>query len=141
VAEVPHREVVTSFLERDGKILLLRRSDRVRTYPGRWAGVSGSIDSGHTPEEQARVEILEETQLTGDDVRLIASGEPLSFDDAETARSWVVYPFRFEVLHPERIKTDWEHSESVWIEPERLGNFPTVPRLLDVWQRVAHPQR
>ncbi len=137
MSEETRREVVTSFLEHAGKILLLRRSDRVSTYRGRWAGVSGSIDSGHSPEQQARVEILEETQLADADVRLLAVGEPLSIDDAETGRRWLVHPFRFVVLHPERIQTDWEHVESRWIDPENLKDFETVPRLIEVWQRVA----
>jgi 8-oxo-dGTP diphosphatase len=135
----PIREVVTTFLGHEGKILLLRRSERVTTYRGRWAAVSGSIDSGHTPEQQARVEIHEETQLSDADVRLLASGEPLEFDDADLGRRWIVHPFRFAVLNPERIQTDWEHVESRWIVPDDLKVYQTVPGLIDVWQRVARP--
>jgi 8-oxo-dGTP diphosphatase len=128
---------VTSFLEHDGKILVLRRSERVRTYRGRWAGVSGSIDGGRTPEQQARLEILEETTLTDDDVQLIAAGTPLAIDDTAEGRRWLVHPFRFNVLRPEKIKTDWEHVETRWIEPEALAELEAVPRLADVWARVA----
>ncbi|HLH73497.1 MAG TPA: NUDIX pyrophosphatase [Chloroflexota bacterium] len=131
------RSVVTSFLEYDRKILILRRSDRVGSYQGRWAGVSGSIDPGHTPEEQARLEIREETALTDDDVVLLASGEPLAVDDPTNDYHWLVHPFRFRVLHPERIQTDWEHVEHRWIDPAELANFETVPSLIDAWQRVA----
>ena len=38
------RHVVTCFLEHGGEIPLLRRSQRVGTYKGRWAGVSGYIE-------------------------------------------------------------------------------------------------
>jgi hypothetical protein len=55
--------VVTSFLQNPkGEILLLRRSDKVGTFRGRWAGVSGFLEEP-TPEGQARKEILEETGL------------------------------------------------------------------------------
>ena len=37
-------DVVTAILVRNRKILLLRRSDAVRSMPGLWAGVSGSIE-------------------------------------------------------------------------------------------------
>lgn len=131
------RAVVTSFLESDGKILLLRRSDRVRTYPGRWAGVSGSIEPDRTPEQQARVEIREETGLTDSDVRLVAIGEPLAIDDATTGYQWIVHPFRFVVLHPDRIRLDWEHVELRWIDPADLASYPTVPNLIETWQRVS----
>jgi 8-oxo-dGTP pyrophosphatase MutT (NUDIX family) len=128
---------VTSFLEHDGKILVLRRSERVRTYRCRWAGVSGSIDGGRTPEQQARLEILEETTLTDDDVGLVAAGAPLAIDDPTEGRRWLVYPFRFQVLHPEKIKTDWEHVETRWIAPETLADLETVPRLADAWAAVT----
>ncbi|HLZ06975.1 MAG TPA: NUDIX pyrophosphatase, partial [Chloroflexota bacterium] len=131
------RPVVTTFLEHDGKILLLRRSETVRTYPGRWAAVSGSIDSGHTPEQQARVEINEETQLTDADVRLLVSGEPLEFHDADIGHGWIVHPFRFSVRSPERIKLNWENVEFRWIDPHDLNGYETVPRLTEVWERVA----
>src|SRR5437016_3920403 len=98
---IQERQVVTSFLEHGSKMLLLRRSDSVRTYAGRWAGVSGTIEAGRTPEEQTRIEILEETGLTAEDVLLVASGEPLTVEDAAIGRRFVVYPFRFAVLHPE----------------------------------------
>jgi 8-oxo-dGTP pyrophosphatase MutT (NUDIX family) len=124
-------------LQHDGKILVLRRSERVSTYRGRWAGVSGSIDGGLTPEQQARLEIREETTLTDDDVELVATGAPLAVDDAAEGRHWLVHPFRFSVLHPEKITIDWEHVESRWIAPEELSRLETVPRLAEAWARVA----
>jgi 8-oxo-dGTP pyrophosphatase MutT (NUDIX family) len=99
--------------------------------------VSGSIDPGHLPEQQARIEIYEETQLTDADVRLLATGSPLSFEDAEVGRRWTVHPFRFAVLRPDRIQTNWENVESRWIDPNDLKDYETVPRLIEVWERVA----
>lgn len=133
------RQVVTAFLEHDGKILLLRRSDRVGTYQRRWAGVSGSIDPGRTPEEQVRLEIREETGLTADDVQLIAVGEPLAVDDPRAGRLWLVFPFRFRVRQPERIRLDWEHTEQRWIDPAELTSLETVPNLAETWERVQQP--
>lgn len=131
------RDVVTSFLEHEGKILILRRSGRVSTYRNRWGGVSGSIDPGHSPDGQARQEIREETGLTDNDVRLVAVGEPFSFDDPSLDRRWIVHPYRFLVLHPERIQTDWEHVETRWIDPADLATHEIVPRLDESWRRVA----
>ena len=53
--------VVTCFLTHRGRILLLKRSDRVGSYRGRWAGVSGYMET--EPDAQALVEIFEETGL------------------------------------------------------------------------------
>ena len=57
------RHVVTCFLEHDGQIMILRRSERVGTYRGKWAGVSGYIEEGSTPSQQAWIEIKEEAGL------------------------------------------------------------------------------
>lgn len=63
------RNVVTCFLESEGEILILRRSERVGSYQGRWASVSGYIET--TPDKQALVEILEEIALEGEDTALV----------------------------------------------------------------------
>jgi 8-oxo-dGTP pyrophosphatase MutT (NUDIX family) len=104
-----YREVraVTAFIESDGKILLLLRSDRVSTYAGKWGGVSGSIDDGRTADEQALVEIEEETGLSRDDIMLVKKGEPLVFDDKSmipcqcSVKRWRVY-FPCRVLEDDR---------------------------------------
>ena len=61
-----HADVVTSFLLRrspagSDELFLVRRSNRVGTYHGRWAGVSGFVEA--PPDEQAYVELAEETHL------------------------------------------------------------------------------
>jgi len=75
--------VVTCFLEHGGKIPLLRRSQRVGTYRGRWAGVSGYVEEGNTPYVQALKEMREETGLSEQDVQLVKEGKPLEVIDAE----------------------------------------------------------
>ena len=130
------RRVVTSFLEASGRILLLRRSARVRSYPGLWAGVSGSIEPERTPLEQALAEIGEETGMAPEDVRLLASGAPLEIIDRELGRRWLVHPFRFAALRPEMLRLDWEHAESRWVLPSEIASYPTVPGLTDAWRRV-----
>jgi ADP-ribose pyrophosphatase YjhB (NUDIX family) len=131
VKEVP---VVTSFLEReDGRILLLRRSERVGSFQGRWAGVSGYLES-EPPLAQALTEIREETGLAAERVELVCQGELLLSRDRE--RVYVVHPFRFRVQRPE-IRLDWEHTELRWVAPSEIPTFPTVPRLEETWRRVA----
>lgn len=131
------RRVVTCFLEHNGQIMILRRSERVGTYRGKWAGVSGYIEPGITPSQQAWTEIKEEAGLDAGDVTLVQEGLPLEVVDSEIGKKWIVHPFRFQVLRPEKIKIDWEHTEAKWIDPEEIGQHETVPKLLEAWQRVA----
>ena len=131
------RHVVTCFLEHDGEIMILRRSERVGTYQGKWAGVSGYIEEDSSALEQAWTEIKEEVGMDRDDVELVRKGQPLEVVDAELGRKWIVHPFRFRVARPETIKIDWEHTERKWIAPEDIGRHDTVPKLREAWQQVS----
>ncbi len=128
------REVITVFIEHGGKVLILRRSHRVSTYQGRWAGISGSIEK--SPDEQALSEMREEAGLGPDDVRLIRKGEPLEVADEEKGILWVVYPYLFHVVQPDKIRLDWEHVEMRWIKPEEMEQMETVPGLIQTLARV-----
>jgi len=132
-------KVVTCFLlRRSGggdEILLLRRSQRVSTYRGRWAGVSGYIEETD-PLAQAYRELEEETGLARENVRLLRTGDPLEVVDAEAERRWIVHPFLFEVREPARIRTDWEHIETCWIRPKDISRYETVPQLAETLMRV-----
>jgi 8-oxo-dGTP diphosphatase len=140
-AEETH--VVTSFLLRRDRgadeLLLVRRSQRVGSYQGAWAGVSGYLEPGVSPLDQAYTEIREETALTADQVHLLRTGEPVRVDDASLGRHWVVHPFLFDVLAPERIQTDWEATESQWATPASIARLTTVPRLADALATVYPP--
>ncbi|MDM8000305.1 MAG: NUDIX pyrophosphatase [Dehalococcoidia bacterium] len=131
------RHVVTCFLEHGGKIMILRRSGRVGTYRGRWAGVSGYIEEGTSAPEQAWTEIREECGVDSDDVELVREGQPLEVVDSDLGRKWIVHPFRFRVVRPDKVRIDWEHTEAKWVVPDDIGRHETVPKLLEAWRRVA----
>ena len=137
-ASVPLEEkrVVTCFLEHRKMILIMRRSSKVGTYQRAWAGVSGYIETD--PLDQAYTEIREETGLFKNNIKLITQGKPLEVIDKILHRKWVVHPFLFHVLDPEKIMTNWEHTECKWIRPEELSKFKTVPGLAKALSEVLH---
>jgi len=119
--------VVTSVLWNRGRILLVRRSDAVGSFRGRWSAISGFIEGREEPKARAVQEIREETGLRG--VRFRGAGRPIFARDRGTI--YVVHPFRFDAP-TRRIRLDWENVESRWIRPEEIDRFETVPRLKDV---------
>ncbi len=139
--------VVTSFLLRtspDGhdEVLILRRSRRVGTYRGRWAGVSGYLEGAPSrAEEQARREIQEETGLTQVDVELLRAGQPLTFEDDDVNTRWTVHPFLFRLRSGAAIAIDWEHTETRWVRPGAVSRYRTVPRLKEALARVYPPNQ
>jgi 8-oxo-dGTP pyrophosphatase MutT (NUDIX family) len=137
-------KVVTCFLLRRAaggdEVLLLRRSQQVGTYRGRWAGVSGYLEETD-PLAQAYREVEEEAGLAREEVTLIRAGDPLEVLDAEADRRWIVHPFLFEVRPDVQVRVDWEHTEARWVRPEEVFAFDTVPQLAEALMRVYPLQR
>jgi len=127
------RSVVTAFLRHAGKVLLVRRSDRVGSYRGCWSAISGYMEE-MTPLLQARREIREETGLSDDQVHLVSSGRPLTITAPELACVWLVHPFLFDIDDPQKVRLDWENSDCRWVSPEQVHGFETVPKLAQALQ-------
>ena len=122
--------IITVFLEHDNKILILKRSQKVKTMKTKWGGISGYIEQ-EEPVNRALKEIAEETGLKNENVTLIRIGEPLeAVESADPKITWVVHPFLFR-SNTDQIRIDWEHDEYRWINPKELKNYETVPRLGD----------
>ncbi len=126
-ANLTPTSVVACFLESDGQILILRRSEQVSSYRGRWAGVSGYLDG--EPDQQALTEIAEETGLQPPDISLVKKGEVIAIDDVEMGTRWLVHPYLFHVADRSKIKIDWEHKSARWLAPAEIERYPTVPGL------------
>ena len=129
--------VVTCFLMRfdsdPPRILIVQRSSRVGSYHAHWAGISGFIEEGVTPEEQAYTEIREETGLQREQVRMLKRGAVVEYKDTAIGRHWYIHPFLFEVLAPDAIRLDWEANQMRWITPSELQNYETVPMLAEAF--------
>ena len=120
--------VVTCFLRRGTQVLILKRSQDVKTNKGKWAGVSGYVEVDETPIQTAYKELEEEVTAKPDQIELVRQAEPLTFLDHVHDTAWVVHPFLFDDLGVD-IVLDWENTEYVWIEPHQLGSFDTVKSL------------
>jgi len=122
-------EIVTVFVKKDNKILLLKRSKKVKTMKELWAGVSGLIENNEPPLERAKIEIFEEIGLKDDQIKLEKSIDSMKIKSLQYKNhEWVIYPFLFSVKDP-KIKLNWENSEYKWILVDELSNYKTVPEL------------
>lgn len=122
-------KIVTSFIRDNEKLLILKRSEKVKSMKGLWAGISGIIESNETPLRRAKVEIFEEAGITEDKITLIKSAEEMRINSPQYENhEWEVFPFLFEAKSPE-IKLNWENSEFKWINIKELENYETVPSL------------
>ena len=122
-------KIVTSFIQDEQKILILKRSDKVKTMKGLWAGISGIIEKNESPLTRAKIEIFEETGISEDKIKLIKASEKIRVNSPQYENhEWEIFPFLFEAKNPE-IKLNWENSEYVWISIDELRNYKSVPSL------------
>ena len=123
-------DVVTCIImNKEGNILILKRSDKVRTYKGCWSGVAGYVEQGEELIDTAFKEIFEETGLKKTDVELIKKADPIEFFDTyeDINYNWKIFPFLFKTRKKGKLNIDWEHTKYRWINPLKVGKFDTVP--------------
>ena len=125
-------KIVTSFLKNDENILILKRSDMVKSMKGLWAGVSGIIEQGETPLVRAKIEIFEEVGLEEKHIKLLKSSEQIKVESPQYRNhQWEIFPFLFETKNT-KIKLNWENSDFKWINVDQIKEFETVPNLEEI---------
>ena len=121
--------IITAFIINNNKILILKRSDKVRSMKGLWSGVSGIIENDEIPTNRAKIEIFEEVGIKENKINLVKSVEKIKISSPQYENhEWEVFPFLFETKESE-IKLNWENSEHKWINVNELKNYETVPSL------------
>lgn len=128
-------KVATCLLTNDnGKLLILKRSNAVRTYKGLWGGVAGYIEENEEPYETAIKEIREEVGLEKDKISLIKQLDPIEFTDSYDGKvyDWKIFSFLFKIEKKSKIIIDWEHLEYRWIPPLEIEKYDTVPYLKEI---------
>ena len=121
--------IVTAFIKNDDKILILKRSDKVKSMKCLWAGISGIIENNETPLTRAKIEIFEEAGIHEEQIELLKAVQQIKISASQYKNhEWNIFPFLFKAKNPE-IKLNWENSEFEWIEPNKIKNYKTVPDL------------
>ncbi len=128
--------VINVFIECGGEILLLKRSDKVRAYQGKWNSLGGYLDEVKPLRQKVLEELQEELGITESMIQSIDFGEPFEFIDSDIKKTWIIHPALAHLKEKPHIKLDWEHTEYRWIKPEELINFETVSKLDQTLKKV-----
>ena len=121
--------IVTSFIKYNDQILILKRSEKVRSMKGLWSGVSGIIENNENPIDRAKIEIFEEVGIKEKEIRVVKKLEKMKIQSQQYKNhEWEIFPFLFETKN-DNIKLNWENAEFEWIQPKELKNYQTVPSL------------
>jgi 8-oxo-dGTP pyrophosphatase MutT (NUDIX family) len=121
--------IVTSFIKDNDKFLLLKRSNKVKTMKGLWAGISGIIENEEDPLIRAKIEIFEELGITEDKIKFLKAASKMTvYSPQYENHEWEIFPFLFESSNP-TIKLNWENSEYKWVTMNEIKNYETVPSI------------
>ena len=119
--------IVTSFIKNNNKILIVKRSNKVRSMKGLWSGVSGIIENNEKPLDRAKIEIFEEVGM--EKINLLKKIEKMIISSPQYENhQWEIFSFLFETEEID-VKLNWENSEFRWIQIDELKNYETVPSL------------
>ena len=121
--------VLNILVKHEDKILLLKRSDKVRAYQGLWNCVGGYLDEIRPIKEKVLEELTEELKITEPMIKDIKFGEHYEFDDKTIQKTWIIQPVLVELKAKPKITLDWEHTDFKWIEKDDLKEFNHVPGL------------
>ncbi len=128
--------VITCFAKFKDEILLLKRSNKVWTYRGKWNVVAGYLDEIKPLREIALKELYEETKIAKEKVKKISIAEPFEFHDKEIGITFVVHPVLIELKEKPKIKLDFEHTEAKWVKKEDLGKYDAAPNMMEGAKRA-----
>lgn len=128
--------VLTIFIKYNDEILLLKRSDKVAHYRGKWNTVTGYLDEDKPIKDKALEELSEEIGLTNDYIESMVTGETYEFVDKVVKKTWIVHPVLVKVKEKMEVTINWEHTEYKWIKYTELQTYDIVPNIDKTLRRV-----
>jgi 8-oxo-dGTP pyrophosphatase MutT (NUDIX family) len=139
--------IVLAVVRHGDRICVAQRSQRVATSRGLWSVVTGYLEPGVEPQDQAWSELSEELGLPRSVLvlRRRLPGVPLT--SPGSGKAFVVHPFLFDSTSRE-VVLNWENDAVQWVDPDWLDQAWCVPwqaalvraLLADGGQDAAPPQ-
>lgn len=128
--------VMTIFVEFKGKVLIMKRSDKVSTYKGKWMTLAGYYDEKVPLRKKVLEEFREEIGL---DYKIIKSFEvftPIKIPDKKINKEWMIFTCKIVLKKRPKIKLDWEHTGYKWVKPDEVLKMDIVPSLAASMDKV-----
>ncbi|MFA5414399.1 MAG: NUDIX domain-containing protein [Methanoregula sp.] len=115
----------------EGQVLLLQRSKRSKTNPGKWELPGGKIDPGEPFDTALAREMSEETGLT---VRILHAAGTAE----QQVPGWhVIHLVMTGEIVSGTIRVSDEHEEFRWVAPDRLAQMDLADWCTDYAKQMA----
>ena len=121
---------VSAAIIRDGRVLVARRARGPAL--GIWTMPGGVVEAGEALAEAVTREVLEETGLTVEPVRLAGHREVILRDaDGRVERHFVILAFACRWRAGEAAPSE-EVAEARWVAPDEIAGLATTGGLADI---------
>ena len=108
----------------EGRILLLKRSDKVGWLKNRWHTIAGFLDEEKSLRSKALNELYEETGINEGIVKSVRCAEP--FQNKDEHKTWIVHPVLIELSYEPTVTLDWENTDYVWVYPKDIAEYKVI---------------
>ncbi len=121
-------DVVTSFIIYKGRVLLVKRSSSMPSFPLKWGAVSGTVHERAKLIDAAYREIFEETGISRGALALASHISPFIVSEGNT--TWRIHSFLF-FSRTSKVSLNNENTTHVLAYPEEIESYDIVTGLFD----------
>ncbi len=112
-------------INRDGKILLMKRGEKSQNEKGKWSVPGGALEFGETPQECIVREVKEETNL---EIKPIKQLEPFNHFIPHEKQHWIALGFICQVVKGKLKNLEPNQTDDIrWFS---LSDTKTLPLTL-----------
>lgn len=126
------------FIRKDGKWLMLKRSEKKRFSPGYFHTVGGKIDSDEDPYTGAIREVKEEAGITVKNMRLEAVTFEIAPVKENRDENWLCFYFSADYDSGEVVQT--EEGELVLIDAADIPKQKLIPSIRAIIHHILDPK-
>jgi 8-oxo-dGTP diphosphatase len=123
------KKVTAAVIEKEGMILIARRSGRSRHQPGKWELPGGKVERDETPEQSLRRELYEEFGIEAE-VGSFICGSTFTYPHGPIE----LIAYRVRHLSGEFVLRD--HEEIRWVTPPEMHDYDFAPADIPIVQRL-----
>jgi 8-oxo-dGTP diphosphatase len=109
-----------AIIEKDGKILIIKRSEKERFFKGIWDLPGGKIRFGEEPNESLKREVREETNLEIEIIKPVRVWTAFKNESIQLLGITMLCKYKSG-----KVKLSKEHIAYEWIEPKEIFNYNT----------------
>jgi 8-oxo-dGTP diphosphatase len=119
-------------VEKDGKFLILKRTESKDFAPNAWEVITGRLEEEESPRDGILREVLEETGLKAEIVMPVDTGF-FYRGGKEFPMVFISYWCRYV---EGEVNLSWEHNQFKWASIEEILEEPTMNHFYSLFERI-----